>query len=107
MVYNGTSCGLNEIFYAPHFGLPTVKETLWALLPGFYQCDLDVQDHFLNLNLHKLLWEYSGVDVHEVQSRAGGEKTWEASRTGRWEHWEKNGWVFGIRHVEASNGKYG
>ncbi len=28
MVYNGTSCGLNGILYAPHFGLPTVKETL-------------------------------------------------------------------------------
>ena len=32
MVYNGTSCGLNEVLWAPRFGLPTVKQTLRALL---------------------------------------------------------------------------
>ena len=42
MVYNVTSCGLNDILYAPHFGLLTVCATLRAILPGFYQCDLDV-----------------------------------------------------------------
>ncbi len=58
MVYNGTSFGLNNILYALHFGLPTVKEMLRALLPGFFQCNLDVQDQFLNFKLHKLLREY-------------------------------------------------
>jgi hypothetical protein len=53
MVYNGTSCGLNDILYAPRFSLPTVRETLWAILPGFFQCDLDVQDQFLNFKLHR------------------------------------------------------
>ena len=57
MVYNGTSCGLNDILYAPHFGLPTVRETLRAILPGFHQCDLDVQDQFLNFILHKHMRE--------------------------------------------------
>ena len=66
MVYNGTSCGLNDILYAPHFGLPTVRETLRAILPGFHQCDLDVQDQFLNFILHKYMREYSGVDVRRV-----------------------------------------
>ena len=28
MVYNGTSCRLNDLLHAPHFGLPTVRETL-------------------------------------------------------------------------------
>ena len=28
MVYNGTSCGLNEVLFAPRFGLPTVRHTL-------------------------------------------------------------------------------
>jgi hypothetical protein len=51
MIYNGTSCGLNDILYAPHFGLPTIRETLRAILPGFHQCDLDVQDQFLNFIL--------------------------------------------------------
>ena len=35
MVYNGTSCGLNDVLWAPRFGLPTVKQTLRALLAGY------------------------------------------------------------------------
>jgi hypothetical protein len=57
MVYNGTSCGLNDILYVPHFGLPTVRKTLRAILPGFHQCDLDVQVQFLNFILHKHMRE--------------------------------------------------
>ena len=34
MVYNGTSCGLNDVLFAPRFGLPTVWHTLRAILPG-------------------------------------------------------------------------
>ena len=66
MVYNGTSCGLNDKLYTSHFGLPTVKETLRAILPGFHQCDLNVQDQFLNFIMHKHMREYSGVDVRRV-----------------------------------------
>jgi hypothetical protein len=36
MVYNGTSCGLNEVLWAPCSGLLTVKQTLRALLPGYF-----------------------------------------------------------------------
>jgi hypothetical protein len=46
MVYNGTSCGLNEVLWAPRFGLPTVKQTLRALLVGYLQCDLNVSELF-------------------------------------------------------------
>ncbi len=35
MVYNGTSCRLNDVLWAPRFGLPTVKQTLRALLAGY------------------------------------------------------------------------
>ena len=82
MVYNETSCGLNDILYAPHFGLPTVRETLWAILPGFHQCDLDVQDQFLNFILHKHMREYSGVDIRKVQSLVREDTEWELSRSG-------------------------
>ena len=34
VVSNGTGCGLNDSIWAPHFGLPTVKQTLRSLLPG-------------------------------------------------------------------------
>ncbi len=42
------SCGLNDVLWAPCFGLPMVKQTLRALLPGYCQCDLDVGEQFLN-----------------------------------------------------------
>ncbi len=68
MVYNGTSCGLNDVLWAPRFGLPTVKQTLRALLPGYCQCDLDVREQLLNYPLHSDLREFSGVDVSGVRS---------------------------------------
>ncbi len=52
MVYNGTSCGLNNVLWAPRFGPPMVKQTLRALLPGYCHCDLDVEEQFLNYPLH-------------------------------------------------------
>ncbi len=97
MVYNGTSCGLNDVLYALHFGLPTVQETLRDIIPGFYQCDLDMQDQFLNFKLHKSLHEYSGVDVHEVCSLACEDASWEVLRPARWEQWERN-WM-GLRDL--------
>ena len=63
MVYNGTSCGLNDVLWAPRFGLPTVKQMLRALLPGYLQCNLDVGEQFPNYYLHKELKQYSGVDI--------------------------------------------
>jgi hypothetical protein len=97
MVYNGTSCGLNNVLYTPHFGIPTVRETLRAIMPGFYQCDLDVQDQFLNFNLHNSLREYSGVDVHGVHSLACEDASWEVLWSARWEQWERN-WM-GLRDL--------
>ncbi len=96
MVYNGTSCGLNDVLWAPRFGLPTVKQTLQALLPGYLQCDLDVGEQFPNYYLHEELRQYSGVDVREVRSTDPADATWEAERgPGPWERWERN-WM-GLR----------
>jgi hypothetical protein len=63
MVYNGTSCGLNAHLHAPHYGLLSVKHMLRAFRKGYYQCDLDISEQFLNYKLHKSLRELSGVDV--------------------------------------------
>ncbi len=96
MVYNGTSCGLNNVLWAPRFGLPTVKQTLWALLVGYCQCDLDVGEQFLNFPLHTDLREYSGVDARGVRSLNQGDQEWEDKRgLGPWERWERN-WM-GLR----------
>ncbi len=59
MVFNGTSCRLNDVLWDPRFGLPTVKQTLRALLPGYCQCYLDVGEHFLNYPLHLDLHKFS------------------------------------------------
>jgi hypothetical protein len=77
MVYNGTSYGLNDILYALHFSLPTVRENLWAILPDFFQCNLNVQDQFLNFKLHRNMQQYSGVDVSQVRSEAPSDAAWE------------------------------
>jgi hypothetical protein len=68
MVYNGTNCGLNKILWAPRFGLPTVKQTLCALLLGYFQCDIDMGEQFLNYPLHTALREFWGVNVSGVRS---------------------------------------
>jgi hypothetical protein len=91
MVYNGTSCGLNNVLWAPRFGLPTVKQTLRALLPGYCQCDLDVREKFLNYPLHSDLQEFSGVDVRGVGLLDQRDHDWEANQgPGPWERWERN-----------------
>jgi hypothetical protein len=91
MVYNGTSCRLNDVLWAPRFGLPTVKQTLRALLPGYMQCDLDIGEQFPNFYLHEELWQYSGVDVREVCSTDPVDADWEAEQgPGPWERWEHN-----------------
>ena len=69
MVYNGTGCGLNEAVWAPHFGLPTVRQTLRSLLPGYEQCDMDVGEMFLIFLLHEEMKQMSGVDITFVRSK--------------------------------------
>ncbi len=90
MVYNGTSCGLNAQLHAPHYSLVTVKHTLRALREGYYQCDLDVGEQFLNYKLYEHMRGLSGVDVQEVRSSDPADKAWEAARKGNWERWERN-----------------
>ncbi len=85
MVYNGTSCGLNIVQWAPGFGLPIVRQTLCALLPGYYQCNLVVGKQF---PLHMSLKKYSGMDVDGVRSMDPKDITWEAERGfAMWERW--------------------
>jgi hypothetical protein len=95
MVYNGTSCGLSAKVWAPRFGLPTVKDTLRSLFPGYYQADLDVGDQFLNFKLHESMRAESGVNVQVVRSLDPRDEAWELSQPETWERWERN-WM-GLR----------
>jgi hypothetical protein len=91
MVYNGTSCSLNDALWGPRFGLLTVNQTFRALLLGYFQCDLDVGKQFLNYPLHMDLKEYLGVNVRKVRSSNTRDSNGEADqRPGPWEIWERN-----------------
>jgi hypothetical protein len=62
MVYNGTSCGLNEVLWAPNFWLPYPATAARLLSYGYYMVDIDLGEMFLNFPLPDLLKRYSGVD---------------------------------------------
>jgi len=77
MVYNGTSSGLNDCLFAPHFGLPIIRHALRSLLEGYHQADIDIAEMFLNFNLCVSLQPYSGVDLSTLKLHAGEDKLWE------------------------------
>ena len=87
MVYDGTGCGLNDFIWAMHFGLPTVRHTLRSMLPGYYQCDMDVGEMFLNFMLHEMLRELSGVDISSLRS---DDPLFERARSTSYERWCRN-----------------
>ena len=55
MVYNGLSCGLNQVLWAPWFTLPTSKQMLRTVDIGYWGGDNDYGEMFLNWWLHNAL----------------------------------------------------
>ena len=51
MVYNGTSCGLDNSLFSPHFELSVVQHTLRSLQPGYFRADLDIAEMILSFIL--------------------------------------------------------
>jgi hypothetical protein len=51
LVYNETSCGYNEVLYAPNFWLPTPASAARVLGYGYYMVDIDLGEMFLNFPL--------------------------------------------------------
>ena len=69
------------------------SHTLRSLMPGYYQCDLDIGEIFPNYLLHATLKRLSGVDVRHVRSGAEEDEDWEKSRkdvASNWECWTRN-----------------
>jgi hypothetical protein len=62
-VFDGTRSGLNDVLYAPWFGLPTVDSLTRCLDVGYHCADNDVGEQFYNFWLHPELQLYSGVDL--------------------------------------------
>lgn len=86
IVYNGAGCRLNKVIWAPHFGLPTIRDVFRSLLPGYVQADIDIAECFLNFLLNDMLKEMSGVDVTTLEGEEGRKV---------WERWVRN-WM-GLR----------
>jgi len=63
VVYNGSSCGLNNAVWAPNFWLPTAKSMVRVLSYNFRSVDIDLGEMFLNFPLHPFLSKFSGVDL--------------------------------------------
>ena len=86
VVFNGTSCGLNDCLFALHFALPTVLDLLRSLDVGYYQADSDFQEMFYNFLLHPTLRPLAGVDISHVRTNA----QWEEVRIRIWERFSRN-----------------
>jgi hypothetical protein len=71
MVYNGSSCGLNEVLWAPRFWLPTPKSATRVLGYDYCGVDIDLGEMFLNFPLPQELRPYSGIDLTAFKSALG------------------------------------
>eukprot|EP00978_Attheya_sp_CCMP212_P016480 scaffold43205_cov34-Attheya_sp.AAC.2 len=63
MVYDASSCGVNENLWAPSFPLPTVESLLRATNIGSWMGDIDIGECFLNFCLHEAQQSFCGIDV--------------------------------------------
>ena len=66
IVYDATASGLNKCVWAPSFWLPTVDSLLRALDSDSWMADRDIGDMFLNFELHKSAWPFTGVDLKPI-----------------------------------------
>ena len=67
LVYNGSSCGLNDILWAPWFKLPTATTHLRSIDGHGYMGDLDCGDQFHNFQLHEEVRKYVGVNYNNIR----------------------------------------
>jgi hypothetical protein len=67
LVYNGTSCGLNDSIWAPNFWLPmpAIAARLWG---KGTMVDIDLRGMFLNFPLHVSLQKCSGVNFSRYET---------------------------------------
>jgi len=85
MVYNGTSCGLNESLWAPWFGLPTMDTMARTVDLGYWAADNDYGEMFLNFWQHDELRPYCGVDLSKLYPK----ETAASGRPVLWEVWTR------------------
>ena len=62
-VFNGTSCGLNDVLFAPKFWLPTSDSFANAITFDYQMVDIDLGEMFDNFPLHETMQATSGLDL--------------------------------------------
>ena len=67
LVYNRTSCGLNEAVWAPNFWLPTADKAIRQLCFSYWSVDLDLGEMFLNFQLPKWIQKFLGVRMEAIE----------------------------------------
>jgi hypothetical protein len=63
IVYDGTSCGLNESLWSPNFFLPTARTAELLLSFGSWMADVDFGEFFHNFYMDERIRQHSGVNV--------------------------------------------
>ena len=68
-----------------------MQHTLRSLRTGYFQCDMDVREMFLNFVwFNTPLRLYAGVDITHVRDTSEKAPYWERKRDRKWERWSRN-----------------
>lgn len=94
MVYNGTASGLNDVLWAPNFGLPTVDSAARATNVETWMGDLDLGEMFLNFMIDPKIRPYCGVDLtpylkDPISENDEGSCSSSDATPAIWERWER------------------
>ena len=67
VVYNGTSCGLNDALFAPSFWLPNATAASRPSMPYSWMADANMGEIFSNFPMDKKIYSVSGINVTQLQ----------------------------------------
>lgn len=93
IVFNGTSCLLNRVSWAPNFWLPTSRSATRVLDFDYKTVDIDLGEMFVNFPLAEIFQEFSGIDLSpfkdEIHDMYGMEKDPRKETEVCWGRWER------------------
>ena len=84
MVYNGTSSGLDEVLWDPHFMLPTMTTHMGSIQLSTSMGDIDIGEMFLNFMMNKIIRNVCGVDVTHIRLEDNILTYWESQIYSKW-----------------------
>ena len=75
VVFDGSSCGLNDTLWAPNFFLPSANAASLLLTFQTWMSDMDFGEMFHNFPMEERMRRFAGIEVLESQSSGGGRST--------------------------------